>query len=69
MVEVFKTNVRKTRESKQLVRRLLEQFPESRINFDLEDCDKILRIEAPNVEVEKTIGLMNEEGFECAVLE
>ena len=69
MVEVFKTNVRKTRESKQLVRRLLEQFPESRINFDLEDCDKILRIEAPHVEVEKTIGFMKEEGFECVVLE
>ena len=68
MVEVFKTNVRQKRQAKMLLCRLLEQFPSFRINFDLEDCDKVLRIEATQVCIETTIKLLNSHGFECEVL-
>ena len=45
MIEVFKTNVEKTNDADKMVRLLLEHFPQSKINFDLHDCDKILRVE------------------------
>jgi hypothetical protein len=44
MVEVFKTNVEELKASKQIIQVLLEQFPSHKINFDLDDCDKILRV-------------------------
>ena len=45
MVEVFKTNIETAEEAKQIGKHLLEFFPHSQINFDLEDCDKILRVD------------------------
>ena len=45
MVEVFKTNVQKKAQSKMLLCILSEAFPSFKINFDLSDCDKVLRVE------------------------
>ena len=69
MVEVFKTNVQKVSQAKKLIALLFEQFPDNRINFDLNDCDKILRIEVDNFEVQHIIMLVTENGFMCDVLE
>jgi hypothetical protein len=69
MVEVFKTNVEKTELAEQLIAVLRLRFPFSKVNFDLEDCDKILRIEGNEICNETIIELMNVKGFECAVLE
>jgi hypothetical protein len=69
MVEVFKTNVQKVSQAKKLIALLFEQFPGNRINFDLNDCDKILRIEGDNFEVQRIIMLVTEKGFVCDVLE
>jgi hypothetical protein len=68
MVEVFKTNVHKVEMAEQLVSTLRVRFPFSKVNFDLEDCDKILRIEDKEVCAESIIELMNLKGFECEVL-
>ena len=68
MVEVFKTNVQQSELAKQLALALLERFPFSKINFDLEDCDKILRIEGSQVCVETIITLLSSHGFKCEVL-
>ena len=69
MVEVFKTNVHRVEMADQLVSTLLVHFPFSMINFDLEDCDKILRIEDKEVCAESIIELMNLKGFACEVLD
>jgi hypothetical protein len=69
MVEVFKTNVQRISQAKKIVALLLEHFPDNRINFDLHDCDKVLRIEGKNFEVQHIIMLVNENGFICNVLE
>lgn len=69
MVEVFKTNVRHKRQAKTLLAALSKQFPLFRINFDLEDCDKILRVEGENVPQEKILKLVTENGYQCNVLE
>jgi hypothetical protein len=69
MVEVFKTNVRKMSQANKLVSLLLRHFPNSRINFDLHDCDKILRVKGENFIPEEVMILVKENGFSCNVLE
>jgi len=69
MIEVFKTNVQKVSQANKLIALLRQYFPDSKINFDLKDCDKILRVEGVNFMVEKIMMLVNERGFVCKVLE
>ena len=69
MIEVFKTNVEEACHAKNIIALLLQHFPGSKINFDLHDCDKILRVEGENFIAEKVIGLVAENGFSCMVLE
>jgi len=68
MIEVFKTNVHEVEQSKMIVGKLLEHFPNSAINFDLEDCDKILRINASSISNQKIIELLDSYGYHCEVL-
>ena len=68
MVEVFKTDVKDKNLSVQLVRKLKKHFPESYINFDLDDCDHILRVEGENISVQSVILLMKNFGYRCEVL-
>ena len=69
MVEVFKTNVKKVSESRLLLQKLSKQFPEHKINFDLSDWDKILRVQGEDISAEKVIQLLNKENYQCKVLE
>ena len=69
MVEVFKTNVQKKTQSKMLLSVLSEAFPSFKINFDLSDCDKVLRVEGDNIEALRIMILVKEYGFTCEVLE
>lgn len=69
MVEVFKTNVQKKAQSKILLSVLSEAFPSFEINFDLSDCDKVLRVEGDNMEALRIMILVKEYGFKCEVLD
>lgn len=69
MVEVFKTNVQKKTQSKMLLCVLSEAFPSFKINFDLSDCDKVLRVKGDNVEVARIMMLVKEYGFMCEALD
>jgi hypothetical protein len=69
MIEVFKTNVEGTNDAGNIVQLLLQHFPGSRINFDLQDCDKILRVEGKDFSADKVMVLLKENGFHCAILE
>ena len=71
MIEIFVTNVAKKKDSIFLRNELLKIFPNSEINFDLEDCDRILRIESLNripVASEEVISCLDNNGFECKIL-
>jgi hypothetical protein len=68
MVEVFKTNVQHPELAEQLVSILRDRFAFSKINFDLEDCDKILRVEDKQICVETIIEILSTHGLECEVL-
>ena len=69
MIEVFKTNVQEFSEAQKLVALLRRHFPDSKINFDLDDCDKVLRMEGNNFRIEKVMTLVMEKGFVCKVLD
>jgi hypothetical protein len=69
IVEVFKTNVKEVKLSELLIQQVLNHFPDSLVNFDMEDCDKILRVEAAAVVPEKIIAILNANGYSCEVLE
>jgi hypothetical protein len=69
MVEVFKTNVQKKTQSKMLLCILSEAFPSFKINFDLSDCDKVLRVEGNNIEALPIMILVKEHGFTCEILD
>jgi hypothetical protein len=68
MVDVFKTNVQSPEKARMLVSILLEHYPNSRINFDLEDCDKVLRVQHQGPETPEIAPLLNEHGFLCEAL-
>ena len=69
MVEVFKTNVQHTTIAKELSTELLAHLPNSKISFDLEDCDKVLRIESTMVRPTIVVNTLRKKGFTCEVLE
>jgi len=47
MIEVFKTNVKHADHAKILVDQIHTTFADYTANFDLEDCDRILRVVSP----------------------
>jgi len=69
MTEVFKTNVKQVHHAKKIVDLLLQYFPKSKINFDLKDCDKILRIDGQNIFSADVIDVLKSKGFICEELE
>ncbi len=53
MVEVFRTNVKLRSEAKRLIKDIGLRFPNYKSNFDLSDCDKILRVEGENIVIKE----------------
>ena len=69
MVEVFKTNITKYKSAKDVRQELLRLYPNSIIDFDLDDCDKILRVENCLVKPKFVVQILINKGFECDLLE
>jgi hypothetical protein len=65
-VLVFKTSVDDPLLVKALKPSLDNLAGEGKWNFDLSDCDKILRIASATVKPESTIELMSRLGIACA---
>jgi hypothetical protein len=69
MVEVFKTDVTNIRQARHLVVMIESCFEVSRVNFDLEDCDHILRVEVRDlIDTDSLISLLRRMGVEAEVL-
>ncbi|MDR7127822.1 hypothetical protein J2X69_000150 [Algoriphagus sp. 4150] len=70
MVWVFKTTVEKENQVAGLAP-VLDSLVQDHgdWNFDLEDCDHILRVNAPHVAADEIIELIELEGFFCEELE
>ncbi|MGC4021718.1 MAG: hypothetical protein QM734_07130 [Cyclobacteriaceae bacterium] len=68
MVEIFKTDIGHRSVASKIKVELMVLFPDCKINFDLDDCDRILRIESA-VEIGKEIEqVMKNKGFYCEEL-
>ena len=70
MILVFKTSVSSKEEAEQILPFLnAHVLPHGNCHFDLEDRDRILRVEGHDINASHFIGLLNEKGFECFELE
>ena len=66
---IFRTNIDRKSEFLSL-KRDLENIPGVFLcTIDLEDCDKVLRVECENVSIEKVVKEVNKHSFFCQELE
>lgn len=68
MIYVFKTSVKNKAQINRLKLKLNTLLPSSKWNFDLEDCDNILRIDSEEEICESVINLLKKQNFECIEL-
>jgi hypothetical protein len=69
MIEIFKTDVQNKAQAKSVMNLLQSGFSEAKINFDLNDCDKILRVEGINqIHIVQIVNDLNGLGFKCEIL-
>ena len=71
MIEVFKTDVDDSKFADILVDHIQRMFRGYEANFDLQDCDKILRVKnvLGVVNSERLIKMLNRFGFHAEVLQ
>ena len=69
VVEIFKTNVQKESDKNYVIAVIQTQFPDYKINFDLEDCDKILRVEGIDLECDNIMDYVHCLGYTCVRLD
>jgi hypothetical protein len=69
-VYVFKTDVQSQTAARQIILFLKRNIADSRISFDLDDCDKILRIESRRGPVDEwqVRLLLSDWGYACEPL-
>ncbi|TFF40139.1 hypothetical protein [Mucilaginibacter psychrotolerans] len=68
MIEVFKTDVDDWSRSRMLMGLIAARFSVCRINFDLEDCDRVLRVEGDTFCPRGIIELLQQNGCHCEIL-
>jgi hypothetical protein len=68
VVEVFKTSIGNQQESILVSNVLRVMYPAAKINFDLEDCDNVLRIENSSIPIEEVTKMLKALGYQCEVL-
>ncbi|MGV3585835.1 MAG: hypothetical protein ACO1OF_02435 [Adhaeribacter sp.] len=70
MVEVFKTNVENPGQAHMLLDQIHRHFRNYKANFDLDDCDKILRVKSDSefIQPAALINLLQDLGFKAEVL-
>ena len=69
MIYVFKTSVKTKIQARKLKPHIDKILPEAKWNFDLDDCDKVLRIDSEENIVLPIIHVLNDHNFYCVELE
>ncbi|SHE89375.1 hypothetical protein [Flavisolibacter ginsengisoli] len=69
MIYVFKTTVRTKIQAKKLKPHIDQLLVKAKWNFDLDDCDKVLRIDSEENIISPIISLLRNNQFECEELE
>lgn len=70
MIEVFKTNVECPDQAMMLLNQIHKNFADYKANFDLHDCDNILRVKTAteSIQSESLISFLKDFGFHAEVL-
>lgn len=68
MIYVFKTSVRTKSQAKKLKPHLDKILTKAKWNFDLADCDKILRIDSEENIILSIVNVLKNHNFECEEL-
>lgn len=70
MIEVLKTNVTERCHANMIIERIQDTLAGHQANFDLEDCDKILRVKCSlgNVRLSCLMDILKNLGFYAEVL-
>lgn len=68
-IEVFKTTVQNPDDAELIINALQQRIHSTKINFELEDCDNILRIEAQTIDIKIIENTMKEFGHIAERLE
>lgn len=68
MIEIFKTNISDAAAAEKISFELGRILPNAAINFDLDDCDKILRIVSTEPIISQTINFFLAIGHHCELL-
>jgi hypothetical protein len=68
MIEIFKTDITDKKLADKLREALKKEFADYTINFDLDDQDRILRVEAEFINSEKIIETALYLGFSCKII-
>lgn len=69
MVEIFKTDIQSKQVAADLLNSLQLAFPNYKMNVDLEDCDKILRIESNTIDIRAVKVALDEMSIQCLLIE
>lgn len=76
MIEVFITNLKSRTRAKKIIQFLKSEYPQLKINFDLEDFNKpypcghsILRAEGKLMDSNSIVRQLKSKGIECELLE
>lgn len=68
-VLVFRTSVSMAEHVEELSHHLTALAGEGKWSFDLEDCDRVLRVVCPSSYCDGVILLLSSHGFQCVELE
>ena len=70
-VEIFKTNVISEQAAKAILKEIGSHKPEYKSNFDLDYCDKVLRIENVGGKVDAGLifGILEKNNYACSILQ
>lgn len=67
MIEIFCTNVSTQMQASSILERLQKEFPQYDMNFDLEDCDRILRVDGKEDVVNRQAIIELVKHFKCEI--
>lgn len=69
MIYVFKTSVKTKLQAQRLKPHIDKLLPTARWNFDLHDCDRILRVDCDENIIVPVTALLKAHHFDCEELE
>jgi hypothetical protein len=68
LIEVFKTTIEHHKDADRLRAQLVAVYPRLQINFDLDDCDRIMRVVGHDLPIREIITIAATLGYTISTL-